>query len=389
MPHSRTNRSRAHIWALLGALIAFALSVAVPAIVITNMKLLPQESEKSITTAPAEATVYDPTANCDSSAPRSCFIVDTTTQLKHQQTISPAESDENINLDVSEQIVRTDTDHPIISISDRLSLIRDSTYPVLDPTSTLTVTAEDFGMELSTGGFTRDGLQYFFPFETEKRSYDYFDPIAERTIPLDFVEERDQRYVFTHSITPENLIDAATRSYTHPDGISDEPTGEPLQSELTESQRETLRKLLVDGPASRFYPDGMSITGAHVSGTVVLKPYYTATRTVSVDPNSGVIVDQEEEIFLYLAQDDEEAQATATAFHDDRSIIKQDNDVRSRTLFHSALEWDEQTQAHAREAAEPTNEALAMLRILAFICQVVGVGLLVFGLWRYNAIRKV
>lgn len=52
------------------------------------------------------------------------------------------------------------------------------------------------------------------------------------------------------------------------------------------------------------------------------------------------------------------------------------------------MSWDERTQNQAKEAAAPTNSTLAMLRIFTFICQVIGLGLLVFGLWRYNSVRK-
>lgn len=388
MPRNSHNRSNAHSWAILGALIAFILSVAIPAITIGSMKLLPQNVEQTISSSPSPATLFDPKANCPIGAPRSCYVVDTTAQFTREQSISAAETKKNVNLSVNEEIVRTDNNHTIISTNDHLTLIRDSTYPVLDPSSKVSVTAPSFHMNLGTGEFTRDGLQYYFPFETEKRSYDFFDFYAQRTIPLDFLEEKEDTYIFTHTITPENLIDSATRAYTHPDDISDEPTSEPLQSELSDSQRQSLRDMLVTAPASEFYPQGTSVTGTKVSGTVILKPYYTVTRTIAVEPNSGIILDRSDDVFFYLAQSDEEAQATAEAFARDRTIIKADNDMRTRTLFQTTLSWDERTKTQAKEAAAPTNSTLANLRIFAFICQIIGLSLLVFGLWRYNSIRK-
>lgn len=388
MPQNSPTRSKTHVWAILGALIAFILSVAVPSITIGAMKLLPQDVEQTISSTPSPAILFDPQASCPAGSPRSCYIVETTAQLTRQQNITATDSKENVNLSVREEIVRTDNNQAIISTSDHLSLIRDSTYPVLDPSSKLSVKAPSFFMDLETGEFTRDGLQYYFPFETEKRSYDFFDFYAQRAIPLDFLEEKEGTYVFTHTVTPQNLIDSATRSYTHPDDISDEPTGAPLQSELSEGQRETLRKMLVTAPASEFYPQGVSVSGTSVSGTVVLKPYYTATRTITVEPNSGIILDRSDDVFFFLAQNEEEAEATAQTFADNHDVIKDDNDMRARTLFQTTMSWDERTQNQAKEAAAPTNSTLAMLRIFTFICQVIGLGLLVFGLWRYNSVRK-
>lgn len=382
------GRSRTHIYAVIGALLAFAASVLVPTATITNLKLLPTNATFIISSTPSMSTMYNPAADCDPEGPRGCFVIDTETHMEREVQLTPATDEDNVELRAHTTLLRSDDEHTVLSVDDNIELIRNSTYPVTDTASALKVSASDFSVLFATGNFTRDGIQYFFPFETEKRSYDFFDALAQKTIPLDYVEENNNVYTFTQHIQPKNLLDAATRSYTHPTSISDEFTGEPSQTDLTDQQRDTLRDLMVHGAAHQFYPDNVDLLGNSVNGAVVLKPYYQGWRTLTVDRYSGTILNQEEETFIFLAQNDEEAAATSSSFSENPNLIAQDTDLRARTLLHIHTQWDELTQQTAREHAKPTADTLSLLRIFAFICQLIGLALLIFGLWRYNRIRK-
>ena len=385
-----------HRSAIIAAFVVLALSSLIPAIVLQGVKPIPVNTSRTVSTEPAATKLYDPQASCPEGSPRSCYVVDTFSSLQRTLQTSASEKRDEVNLAVNEELVRTSapdatTSSPesadasttasgnqtdsekLISVDDSLRLIRHSTYPVVDTVSHLSLTAPSLGVDISTGDFARGGLQYFFPFETERRSYQYFDVIAQQSAPLDYVGLEGETYVFTQKIPAVSLREAVTRSFTHPTDLSDEPGAQSSQSDLSDEERQRVDKLQVAGPASEFYPAGDTAP----TGTVVLDPYYAATRTLWVEPKSGTIVNQVEDMFVFLARNQQEADDTVAAGSDDY-----------RTLLQTSLAWDNETRETAWAQARPVVSTLYYLKLSAFFARILAGILLVYGLVRFNRVRK-
>lgn len=389
-----------HRSAIIAAFVVIALSSLIPALVLQSVKPIPVNTSRTVSTAPAATKLYDPQAPCPVGAPRSCYVVDTFSSLQRTLQTSASEKKDEVNLAVTEELVRTDAPdaaspaandtaanattsdanpaasgvgQKLIGVDDSLRLIRHSTYPVVDTVSHLTLTAPKLGVDISTGDFARGGLQYFFPFETERRSYQYFDVIAQQSAPLDYVGMEGETYVFTQKIPAVSLREAVARSFTHPTDLSDEPSAQSGQSQLSDEERQRVDKLQVTGPASEFYPAGT----AAPTGTVALDPYYAATRTLWVEPKSGTIVNQVEDMFVFLARNQQEADSTVAEGSDDY-----------RTLLQTSLAWDSDTRETAWALARPVVNTLYYLKLSAFLARVFAGILLLYGLIRFNRVRK-
>ncbi|AKE42109.1 Protein of unknown function (DUF3068) [Corynebacterium kutscheri] len=362
--------SRQVIVALIIAVLFFLLSIIVPNVVTTQLKSLATNTTRHVTTVPAASTVLNFGADCSTDAALSCFIQQTTTHLERTLRTSSTDNKKEVDLHVEERFIADAIDRnakpiELIQVSDYLRLIRHSTYPVIDQISSIEVHAPSMGVSFSTGDFTRGGLQYFFPFNTERRSFDFFDVLAQTSTPLDYVENIDGVYEFSQTVAPVDLTKAATRSFTHPEDISDDPSNTPTINDLTESQRAVVDAMHISGTAARFYPEGGS-------ENVILKPYYTVDRRIWVEPKSGVIVNQQEKIFIFYARNPAEALETARVGQDEY-----------RTILATTSQWDAQTQQEAWAQAQPVVQTLRNLQIFAFIAQLIAGFFILVALRQY------
>jgi len=127
-----------------------------------------------------------------------------------------------------------------------------------------------------------EGLSYRFPFHTEKKTYPYFDPIAQKAYDVNYDTEEDVNGLATYRFT-QNV------GY-NPDGKLVSPVVYPS-----------------------LYPgneDGKVTTSAAMWGLpgdpaeqVTMTRYYAAQRTFWVDPVSGTIVKETEHADHYYARD--------------------------------------------------------------------------------------
>ncbi|MDO4929248.1 MAG: porin PorA family protein [Corynebacterium sp.] len=445
----------------------------------SQMKPLPLDLERTITTEPAATVLYNSQRECPDNAPFSCHITATESYLERTLHTSASEDNDEALLEVEESLRTTGKETlfgdtkpngkvdptDIFNISDSVVLIRHSTYPVLEPISSLELQADPMNLTIDTGDFTRDGLQYFFPFNTERRSYQYFDVFAQDAWPLDFVREENDHFIFEQKIPVTSLRSGVIRAFTHPKDISDGPDAPVDASHLTEQQQQLLAKMQVRGTVASFYPaefpeyistenyDASSLTleetqedaaepadslnavasassftassmaaesatspaAQHVTGVtastaeansttntaagvpdatnpsqnpsltpielpeslaalhpqatqeITLDPYYTVTRTIEVEPKSGVIVDQTEDIFFFYAFDSTEAAALAASSENQRTILR------------TSLSWDKQTQQAALDQAVPTTRILQIVRVIGYLLNMVALGFLVTG----------
>ncbi|AGF73587.1 hypothetical protein A605_12955 [Corynebacterium halotolerans YIM 70093 = DSM 44683] len=358
------------------AVIAIILGNFVAPPIINLMKPLSTDISATYTTEPAPTLVLDavalregrvPDANADDGGcagqdpaelPLSCFIVETESHLHRETTTSPA--DDRREADVDTRLEVRAGDRLLAGITDHLRVTRQSTYPVADPVARMSVDLPGADLGLDTGEAVRRGLQYFFPFTTERRSYAYFDPIAQRTIPLDYVAEEPhhglETYRFHHEVTALPLTEAIARGWAQPE--EPQPAGQQLLNLLSDEQRALLDGLQVVGRAGDYYSDAeLARLDRDAETTVVLEPYYAVARTLWTEPESGVIVDSEREFHIYLAADPREAQALAAEPSPDRAI------------FHTVAHWDERTQAAQHEKAQPVVDRLRALQVLATVCK--------------------
>lgn len=127
-----------------------------------------------------------------------------------------------------------------------------------------------------------EGLAYRFPFNTERKTYPYFDPIAQKPFDANYEGQEDVNGLSTYRFT-QNV------------GVNSE--GKPV--------------------APITYPslyganeDGKITTSAAMWGVpgepneqITMTRYYTAKRTFWVDPVSGTIVKEAEQAHHYYARD--------------------------------------------------------------------------------------
>jgi len=130
---------------------------------------------------------------------------------------------------------------------------------------------------------THDGLVFKFPFSTQKTTYQWWDADLERAVPIEFQGEDEINgtpvYVFKQTIAPEAIT-------------------------------------AIDAPASLFEE------GA--TGTVTATEMYANTRTLWVEPVTGVLIDGNEELNTVYEADGYEpiAKTVGTIGFDDETVNK-------------------------------------------------------------------
>lgn len=318
--------------ALVVGVALLVLAFALPAFVLPAGKVVPKDIDSYSATAPAQGRLLDSAAmaagravgdnarrpECRAAAqdkPVSCFIWDDI-ELKNQRHVIAQEptSKKKVTLESGSTLVRTDLPEPrnlVTASVDRTTLDRKTAMPLDEPVSSLDMTAP--GSPTTGGGrveeetpqFTRTGLQYQFPFGTQKKAYPYFDQQALRTQNIDFV---DKEKIDGETVYRYEQVIHPTEQFP--------PVEQMLSSDgdLSDSDRQTLASLKLTFPAKVWGLGAGDVTGWDGQGAgpdVEMSRYYTVHRTLHVHPESGVIVKGEEEVWLYYARDDEDAARVA------------------------------------------------------------------------------
>ena len=334
---------------LLLAMVTFLLGSLVPPLLIGQMKPLPTDLRQDYLSSPAETVMLSPEAVAEGTVPEenrartecregtfpdvpySCLVVETTTH--RELTVSTSEAPERGELDVAATTTLYAAETPIAGINDSLRLDRSSTYPVSDPVSELAVTIPALDQATTTGPFVREGLQYFFPFPPERRSYPRYDTVAERPLLLDYVGEVEraglETFEFHHTFTALPL--------TEPDD------NRPRPEEAEGSVFTTLE--------------------AWGLGSV----WYAVDRTVWVEPKSGTLVDTQERIHLYFATDP--AEAAARAF----------DPAPEFSILHTSAGWDSATVDRQHERAAGVSSRLRVLQVSAVLLKTVALATVIWA----------
>ena len=127
-----------------------------------------------------------------------------------------------------------------------------------------------------------EGLTYRFPFNTEKKSYPFFDAIAQKPFDANYDGEDDVNGLSTFRFTQNVGYDA--------DGKLVDPIKYASLYDRNEDGEVTARAELWGLPGDPYEP-------------ITMTRFYAAQRTFWVDPVTGVIVRSEEHANHYYARD--------------------------------------------------------------------------------------
>lgn len=214
------------------------------------------------------------------------------------------------------------------AVIDRVTIDRKTGMPVDDdPNGSIAVNTDSSGNSIADP-VQHDGLQYRFPIGTEKKTYPYFDINARKSFDMNFVDQTEindlKVYHFQQKVPVTDLSKVAS----------------------TTSNQVTL-------PASKW-----GIPGGNTS--VTMDRYYTNTRDLWVEPETGTIIKGSEQLHMYYA----------------RSADKPDV-----TALQTTLTFDDNTVNSQIAIAKQNMDKLSLYgRTLPIILGIVGVIVLIVGL---------
>ena len=219
------------------------------------------------------------------------LVVDHNVPLVSQEQIdveSPANADV-VTLQVGSSVRRSDKQKDtglLLALVDTVTLNRKTAMAVSDDTHPGGAVQKPRGFHDENPptniALPHDGLSYRFPFHTEKRTYPYFDPIAEKAFDANYRGEEDVNGLTTYVFTQDVGYDA--------DGKLAEPIKYPSLYANDEDSKVTAAAAMWDVPGD---PDDK----------ITMTRYYAARRTFWVDPESGTIVKEADHANHYFARD--------------------------------------------------------------------------------------
>jgi hypothetical protein len=219
------------------------------------------------------------------------IVVNKNVPLVSQQQIdveSPANADV-VTLQVGSSVRRSDKQKDaglLLALVDTVTLNRKTASAVSDDTHPggAVQKPRSFNDESPPTNIAlpHEGLSYRFPFHTEKRSYSYFDPIAQKAFEANYTGEEDVNGLTTYKFTQDVGYDA--------DGKLAEPIRYPSLYADDADSKVTNTAAMWDVPGD---PDEK----------ITMTRYYAAQRTFWVDPESGTIVKEQEHANHYYARD--------------------------------------------------------------------------------------
>jgi hypothetical protein len=220
------------------------------------------------------------------------FVVNQNVPLVSQQQVSvesPANADV-VTLQVGTSVRRTDKQKDsglLLAIIDTVTLNRKTAMAVSDDTHTggSVQKPRAFGDENPPTAISlrHDGLSYRFPFHTEKKTYPYFDPIAQKPFDVNYDTQEDVNGLTTYRFTQNVGYNA--------DGKLVAPVAYPSLYAGQDDSKATASAAM------------WGVQGGDPNEQITMTRYYAAQRTFWVDPVSGTIVKQTEHANHYFARD--------------------------------------------------------------------------------------
>lgn len=219
------------------------------------------------------------------------LVTDKNVPLVSQQQItveSPANA-EVVTLQVGSTVRRTDKQKDsglLLAIVDTVTLNRKTAMAVSDDTHPggSVQKPRAFGDDNPPTAIPlrHDGLSYRFPFHTEKKTYPYFDPIAQKAFDVNYDSQDDVNGLTTYRFTQNIGYNGAGKLVA--------PVVYPSLYGGNEDGK-------VTAPASMWGVPG------EPGEQITMTRYYAAQKTFWVDPVSGTIVKQAVHANHYYARD--------------------------------------------------------------------------------------
>jgi len=219
------------------------------------------------------------------------MVINQNVPLVSQQQVtveSPANADV-VTLQVGTSVRRTDKQKDtglLLAIVDTVTLNRKTAMAVSDETHTggAVQKPRSFADENPPTAIPlrHDGLSYRFPFHTEKKTYPYFDPIAQKAFDVNYDSQEDVNGLTTYRFTQNvgyNAEGKLVAPVTYPSLYTGNEDGKVTTSAAMWG--------LPGDPAEQ----------------ITMTRYYAAQRTFWVDPVSGTIVKETEHENHYFARD--------------------------------------------------------------------------------------
>jgi hypothetical protein len=219
------------------------------------------------------------------------FVVDRDVPLALQQQVSveaPSNADV-VTLQVGSTLRRTDKQQDnglLLAMVDTVTMDRSSAQSVSSESNPGGAVQKPRAIEddqpPTSVALPHEGLTYRFPFDTEKKTYPLFDPIAQKAYDANYDGEEDVNGLTTYKFTQNVGYDAEGKLV------------EPVKySSLYDNDEDSQ----VSARASQWGLPG------EPEETITMSRYYAAQRTLWVDPVSGTIVKNEEHAYHYYARD--------------------------------------------------------------------------------------
>ena len=218
-------------------------------------------------------------------------VVNQNVPLVSQQQISvesPANADV-VTLQVGTSVRRTDKQKDtglLLAIVDTVTLNRKTAMAVSDDTHTggAVQKPRTFNDENPPTSIPvrHDGLSYRFPFNTEKKTYPYFDAVAQKTYDVNYDTQEDVNGLSAYRFT-QNIGYSA-------DGRLVAPVKYPSLYAGDEDGKVTTSAAMWGLPGDP-------------AEQITMTRYYAAQRTFWVDPVSGTIIKQTEHANHFFARD--------------------------------------------------------------------------------------
>ncbi|OKH84945.1 hypothetical protein EB75_02055 [Mycobacterium sp. ST-F2] len=217
------------------------------------------------------------------------FVVNKNVPLVLQRQISvenPANADV-VTLQVGNTVRRTDKQQDnglLLALVDTVTLNRTTAAAVTGAAGSVQRprTIEDQNPPTNIA-LPHTGLSYRFPFSTEKKTYQVFDPIAQKAYDANYEGEEDVNGLSVYKFTQNVGFDA--------DGKLVEPIKYASLYDKDEDGSVTARAELWGVPS------------AEPTDPITMQRYYAAARTFWVDPVSGTIVKEKDRGFHYYSRD--------------------------------------------------------------------------------------
>ncbi|MFE9321470.1 DUF3068 domain-containing protein [Nocardia sp. NPDC052278] len=292
-----TRRTVACLLVGLGALLIVA-AVMIPTYTVSKLAKTPLDLEITTiaTNQPGEDSLVLDSKSL--TAPEGAAKIDTNVPLISQRFLTVEEPSDATEMTVQagQTLRRIDKqgDTGLLTATvDRVTIDRKTGEPVAkDPNGSIAVTVNK-DMQSIADPVQHTGLQYRFPIGTEKKSYPYFDVNARKSYDAKFIEESEindmKVYHFQMSVPVTNLW-------------------EVIQSPSN--------KLSL--PASKWGLEG--------DDPVTMTRFYTDTRDLWVEPQTGTVVKGGEQIHLYYARSGDHPDVTALKSH----LVFDENTIESQ-----------------------------------------------------------